>query len=374
MLSEDAWSNLGVLLDKSEDRVLHDFWAAAGKVHESLETRIRLSEHTVAISRDNLARLEGGPKVVLYILVGEVVTDLSLHVQDPSEHLLGSKSMEGASKTKKTSAVAEERIAESRTNKVSGVGRDVSSLVVTVKSEVEAEDVVEAFVLLAALAKQVSEVVCPVHAGIELLSTNGINLIGAEDQGSDTWNLGKESNAVVECWLPVIGLANAVGISLGELGLSVQGSNSDRQLGHWMHILGEGLDEVEDVLWEVRLLGQLARKGADLGGRGDLAGQKKPEHSLWQHLSASGALGELLLAVLDGLAMEADTLVGVENGALPDHGLEASHTANGVANGDLADVLVGTGLDLLEKLSLGWNGILEDGLQVWFSGGIGPGA
>ena len=59
------------------------------------------------------------------------------------------------------------------------------------------------------------------------------------------------------------------------------------------------------------------------GGR-DLAGEEKPEHGFGEHLGACFPFGEDGLAFFYGSTVKADAFVCVEDGALPDHCLEAS--------------------------------------------------
>ena len=61
--------------------------------------------------------------------------------------------------------------------------------------------------------------------------------------------------------------------------------------------------------------------------------------TLRKGLLATGSLGEKLLALGDGLAAEADTLLGVEDGALPDEGLDATGTTVDLVESDLVDDL-----------------------------------
>lgn len=56
-------------------------------------------------------------------------------------------------------------------------------------------------------------------------------------------------------------------------------------------------------------------------------------------LFATGSLGEDLLALGDGLSTESNTLLGVEDGTLPDEGLDATGTAIDLVEGDLVDDL-----------------------------------
>ena len=141
-----------------------------------------------------------------------------------------------------------------------------------------------------------------------------------------------------------------------------------------MEVDGEVVEHLGDEGGDGGLFGELAGEGADLALGGDLAGEEEPEHGLGEHLGARLALGQVALAVLDGAAVEADALVGVEDGALPEHGLEAAHAAEGVFDLDLANDLVAVGADLFEELTLLGNDFLERGLEIGLGGGIGAGA
>lgn len=61
--------------------------------------------------------------------------------------------------------------------------------------------------------------------------------------------------------------------------------------------------------------------------------------TLGKRLLATGSLGEELLALGDGLAAEADTLLRVEDGTLPDEALDAAGTTIDLVEGHLVDDL-----------------------------------
>src|SRR6478609_3779962 len=63
------------------------------------------------------------------------------------------------------------------------------------------------------------------------------------------------------------------------------------------------------------------------------------ELTLGKRLLATGSLGEKLLALGDGLATESDTLLRVEDGTLPDEGLDATGTTVDLVKSDLVDDL-----------------------------------
>jgi hypothetical protein len=60
-----------------------------------------------------------------------------------------------------------------------------------------------------------------------------------------------------------------------------------------------------------------------------------PIHTLGKGLLATGGLGKDLLALRDGLATEADALLGVEDGTLPYEALDATGTTVYLVEGDL---------------------------------------
>lgn len=286
MFGQHSRRNLRVLLDELEHRVGQDVRPGRGKVHERLEARVGLAQDAVAVPGHHTTRLERIPKVVAHVIVSKLGADLVLHGQDPAQDLLRGETVQWTGETQQTCTVAQEGIAERAADQVGGVRGDVASLVVAMKRQVETQQVVEVLVLLAALAQELGEVVRPVLASVQSLGTNLVHLVRAEDQRRDSRDLGQQRDAVVKGGLPVVGLAEALLVGLGELGLGVEGRHGNGQLGHGMHGPGEGLDQVQNMLRQVGLLGQLSRERADLVGRGDLARQEQPKHGLGEHLGA----------------------------------------------------------------------------------------
>ncbi len=83
--------------------------------------------------------------------------------------------------------------------------------------------------------------------------------------------------------------------------------------------------------------------------------------------------GENLLRVGDGLAVESDTGLGVENGTLPEHDLETTHTTEEVLELNLAELgLAVLSLELLELLLLGRDD-LGDSVLERLGGGVSDG-
>src|SRR4051812_31521666 len=152
----------------------------------------------------------------------------------------GSLPVKRSGEALETSAVAEEGVAESRADEVSGVGRDVAAFVVAVESEVQTEEILEVFVLLAAFPEHGGEVVGPVLLEVNLGGEGASTAVGVlVDLGGDGGELRKERDAVVKGRLPVVGLAEALLVGLGELGRVVERGDGHGELGHGVQVLGE---------------------------------------------------------------------------------------------------------------------------------------
>lgn len=222
--------------------------------------------------------------------------------------------------------------------------RDVSALVVAVEGEVQTEEVHKASIVR--LAEQGGVVVGPILVEVNLAWERSTAVVGVlVDLCGDGGQLGQKLDAVVERRLPVLGLAErTLFIQLGKLGVVVEGrdgngdcvacqisigrraSRSERShtLCHGVKGDRKVVHQLLHKLGQLSVLGQSPAQYTDLLSGRDLAGQQQPEHPLWQHLLSRSSLGQDFLALPDGLSMEPDTLVGVENGALPEHALEST--------------------------------------------------
>lgn len=172
----------------------------------------------------NLSSFESAPEVVSDSLVAQIVTDGGLHLGEPVQHLLVGKTVKRTSKTVQTSSQRQHWGAESRSDQVSGVGTDVSSLVIGVNGEVESHQLDEVLVLSKAeLVGEVERVI--------LVLLNLSNLSSLEDvlvdAGSNGWELGDQIHGVLEGVLPVLSLLHALGVSLCECGLVLKSSDCE---------------------------------------------------------------------------------------------------------------------------------------------------
>ncbi len=98
----------------------------------------------------------------------------------------------------------------------------------------------------------------------------------------------------------------------------------------------EVVEHGDNVLRDVRAVVPLLGQPVDLGLRGHVAGEQEPEETLRQGLGTAGRLGQLLLALRDRVAAEADALVGVEDRGLGDEALDAAHATVRHVNGNVA--------------------------------------
>ncbi len=191
------------------------------------------------------------------------------------------------------------------------------------EGQVQPQKVLESFVLPSAFAEHSSEIVAPVLVDVNFSREGTTTTIGVlVDLCCHCWQLREKVDAVIESRFPVISLVQAALVRLGEDGGVIQRRYSASELGHRMQVLGKVVEHAVDELWQLRLLGKLARKSSNLGRRWDLSGQQQPEHGFREHFGSRRSLGQLILAIFDGSAMEANALIGIQDRTFPDHAFE----------------------------------------------------
>jgi hypothetical protein len=294
VLGENAGGDLVDLADELEHGVVGQ--VLLGELALRHVAGVRLSEDGVAVSGNDLAGLERGPQVLLDGLVAEVVANGLLHLLEPDEDLLVGQSVQGTSETVQTSSQGEIGGAESRADQVGRVGADVATLVVGVDGQVQTHQLNKVLVVgEAELVGQVERVVLVLLDGRNLAVLVDV----AEDLGGNGGQLGNEVHRVLKGVLPVLRLVHALGVGLGEVGLVLEGSDGNRELGHGVEVAGAAVDELLNELGDIGAGGPLGGQVANLLLRGNLAGQEEPEKTLGKGLLATGGLGEELLAFGD---------------------------------------------------------------------------
>lgn len=153
------------------------------------------------------------------------------------------------------------------------------------------------------------------------------------------------------------------------------GSDGQGELRHGVEGVGATVNQLLNKLGKGGPGSPLGRERLDLLLGRDLTGDQKPEESLGEGLSTAGGSRELLLALRDGESSESDTLIGIEDGSLPNETLDSSHTTVGLVDGDLTERLgsMGStgGLDVLDLLGDDLSETLLQGLST-SSRGVGP--
>lgn len=316
VLGEDTWSDLVDLGDKLEHWVLWE--VLLGEDTLGHVTWISLTKNGMSVTWNDTSGVEGGPEVLLDLLIGEIGANGLLHLNQPVEDLLVGKTVEWAGKTVKSGSEREHWGGESRADQVGGVGRDISTLVIGVDGEVKSHELDESLVV--AETKLVGEV-----EGVILVLLDGSDLTILVDvlvnASSNGWELCDQVHGVLEGVSPVVLLVDTLGVGLGEGRLVLESVDGNRELSHWVEGSWAAVDELLNELWNIGAGGPVSREVADLLLRWDLAGKEKPEKTLWKWLLSAWCLWKLLLALWDGQSAETDTLLGIEDGSLPDEGL-----------------------------------------------------
>jgi len=184
---------------------------------------------------------------------------------------------------------------------VGGVCADIAALVIGVDGEVQAHQLDEVLVLRETeLVGQVERVVLVLLDGRDLAVLVDV----AVDLGGNGRELRDEVHGVLKGVLPVLGLLHALCVGLGEVGLVLESSDGDGELGHGVEVARAAVDELLDELGDIGAGSPLSGEVADLLLRGDLAGEEEPEETFGEGLLAAGGLGEQLLAFGDLVACE----------------------------------------------------------------------
>lgn len=132
-------------------------------------------------------------------------------------------------------------------------------------------------VLVSAIAKHVGEVVTVIGIGLER-SDLAIFVDVAIDLRSNGGELGNEVHGILIGVAPVLLLVNTLSIGLGELGLVLESSDGQRELGHRVKGVRASVNELLDELGNLRAGSPLGGESLDLLSGRDLAGQQQPEN------------------------------------------------------------------------------------------------
>lgn len=158
---------------------------------------------------------------------------------------------------------------------MSGVGTDVTTLVIGVDGKVKSQQLDKVLVL--GETKLVGKV-----EGVILILLDLGDLAALEDvlvdAGCDGWKLCDQIHGILEGVLPVLGLLqSALSICLCEGGLVLESSDCKGELCHWVEIAWTSVDEFLNELWNGSTSCPLGGQVADLLLAWNLTSEEKPE-------------------------------------------------------------------------------------------------
>jgi hypothetical protein len=179
---------------------------------------------------------------------------------------------------------------------VGGVSGDVATFVVSVNGQVQTHQLNE--VLVSGETELVGQVVAVILSGVGWRNL-AILVHIAVNAGSDVGKLSNEVHGVLKGVLPVFCLLHALCVCLGEGGFTLESSDGDGELSHWVEVIWATVDELLDKFGELRAGGPFCRKIANLLFRWNFASQQKPEETFWKWLRSTWCLRKLFLAFWD---------------------------------------------------------------------------
>lgn len=209
------------------------------------------------------------------------------------------QSVERTSKTVQTGGQRQVRRAEGTADKVSGVGADVTTLVVGVNGQVETHQLNKVLVVTESkLVGQVEGII------LVLLDRGDLAILEnvAVNAGSNGGELGNEVHGVLEGVLPVFLLVEALGVGLGEGRFVLKSSDGKGELSHGVEVVGAAVNELLNELGDVGASSPLSGQVTDLLFAGDLASEQQPEETYSCELSTRIYSPSAQLSYLQGEA------------------------------------------------------------------------
>mmetsp|Transcript_733 Transcript_733/g.1760 ORF Transcript_733/g.1760 Transcript_733/m.1760 type:complete len:424 (+) Transcript_733:332-1603(+) len=333
--------------------------------------RVGFAQHGVSVSGNDLFGVQGLPgkfRDGLGVDLLALGLEFGLQGLDPLEDFLVGQAVERSGKGVQAGGVGEVGVGEGGSDEVGGVGAGVAALVIGVDAEVEAHELVEGGVVVAEHAAEVPGVV---EGGV--LLDDPVEVDVAVDGGGDFGDDGEDVEDVLEGVFVVVRFGDAVGVGFGEARLGLGRVESDGELGHGVHVFGEGVEQGHDVVGQLGAGVEFGGEGVDLLFGGDFAGQEEPDETFEEGLAVAGFAGEggqHLLAFRDGEAAEPDALVGVQVGGFPEHAFHAAGSADELVDGHFADDL---GAVFLFEGGESGLFVRDLGLERFLEGGHGTG-
>lgn len=169
--------------------------------------------------------------------------------------------MERTGETIEASGQRQHRRAKSTSDQMSGVGADITTLVISVNGQVKSHQFDK--VLVIGKAKLVGHVVAIIFVLLNWCDL-AVFVEVAVYSGSNGGKLGDKVHRVLKCMLPVFTLLDTFCIGLCEGGFVLESSDGDGELSHGMKVRGASINELLNEFWHVRTSSPFGRQVADL--------------------------------------------------------------------------------------------------------------
>jgi hypothetical protein len=204
-----------------------------------------------------------------------------------------------------------------------------------VDDDIESHELPEGLVVE---TEHLSEVGTVVESGVGLRHVVDILVAVVEDDGSDSGDAGAHIEGIFKSGVPILALVNAVAVGLGELAEGLASEDTHGELSHGVHVLGEALDEVLDVLGDLASVEELSLEFLKLGVAWELSCEEEPEGSFGEGLRAAWGLVALFSDLVEIFTAVGDTIEVVKLGSLIEETRHASHTTDNLADSNIAEL------------------------------------
>ena len=190
-------------------------------------------------------------------------------------------------------------------------------------------------------AELVGEVARVVEAAVSGGDSSVIAVLVGIHNGCNARNLGAEIKAIFISGFPVLGLVDTRVVGLGEVGAGLASKNTSGELGHSVHVLGEGFDESLFLSSELTASVNLFLELLDFRLRRDFTSEQEPQNTLGDGLTTWDVSGGLLSDLVKVESSVGNTFLGIELGCFVKEAGETTHSSDNGTNGNLTNDSVG---------------------------------
>lgn len=194
--------------------------------------------------------------------------------------------------------------------------------------------------------KHIGEVGTIIESGICIWNIVIVLVAVMEDDSGNTGDTSTHIKSIFVCSAPVLALVDTLRVGLCELGRRLASKNTHGELGHWVHVLREALNESFDTFRELSTLEKLCLELLKLRLAREFTSKEEPESSLGKGLGTARSFVTLLTDLVEILASVGNTVEVMELGSLVKKAGHASHTTDDLRDSNIAEL--GVAMLLLE--------------------------